>query len=76
MSHATLHGGQADPADPDFGATRIKAGTPPSHSSPLAEVVEADGGGRLQNQIRQQLSVLDPRNQTLEFHTTKEMPSN
>ncbi|WP_051021516.1 putative alpha/beta hydrolase [Nocardia araoensis] len=37
--HAYLNalslGGQADPTAPDFGATRIKAETPPSYSSPI-----------------------------------------
>ncbi|MFI6369266.1 alpha/beta hydrolase [Nocardia sp. NPDC050630] len=37
--HAYLNalslGDQADPTDPDFGATRIKAETPPSYSSPI-----------------------------------------
>ncbi|MEV5647162.1 alpha/beta hydrolase [Nocardia sp. NPDC052254] len=34
-SHLTGQGGDADPTDPDYGATRIKAETPPSYSSPL-----------------------------------------
>jgi hypothetical protein len=34
-SHLTGQGGDADPTAPEYGATRIKAETPPSYSSPL-----------------------------------------
>ncbi|GAA5066940.1 putative alpha/beta hydrolase [Nocardia callitridis] len=41
LGYARGEGGQVDPTDEDFGATRIKAETPPSYSSPLYYSVDA-----------------------------------